>query len=403
MRSKLNQSGFSMVEGAIGMGLLAGVAVLGMKLADMGNSSRGQQESKINSQSLTTQIKGYLDNVDACRITLSGIDATVGGTVTEIKNKAGNTVFSVGKIYDGVTLVSMSVVPPDPTNGSYINLPARLGFVDFMAKLKGKDSSGGIDVTKKLRVWIMTQAAGSGVIAKCSSTSQATDTVWSRSYWDASNIFYDGGLVATGGPVGTNTQALTVLNGKLQASTEDNKKIQIETAGGSASFKIRAMENIPVAFTNSETGEYADLYVAGLIPNSQIQVGPKPVPCTGSILGTIRFNTSINRVQVCSMVETTATVTSAGSTCIRYSTPEPQWAVTYTPDGGGPTIVRYYDKPDAGDPAAEPGETVIDPLIDGGVTYRETSRADFTPPVTCVEYAETFSASSAAAFKWISQ
>lgn len=403
MKFKLTQFGFSMVEGAIGMGLLGGVAFMGMKLADMGNSSRGQQESKINSQALISQIKGYLDNVDACRITLGGIDASVGGTITEIKNKAGNIVFTAGKKYDGVTLVSMSLVPPDTKNGSYINLPARLGFVDLMAKLKGKDSSGGIEVTKKMRIWIMTQAAGSGVIARCSSTSQATDTVWSRSYWDAANIFYDGGSVATGGPVGTNNQSLIVPDGKLQASTEDNKKIQIESAGASTSYKIRGMDNLPIAFTNSETADYADLYVAGLIPKSQIQVGPKPVPCTGSILGTIRFNTNINRVQVCSMVETTATVTSSGTTCLRYSTPEPQWAITYTPDGGGPTIVRYYDKPDPGDPVEEPGEPVIDPLIDGGLTYRETSRADFTPPVTCIEYAESFSASSAAAFKWISQ
>lgn len=402
MSFKLSQLGFSMMEGIVGMGLLGGVAVLGMKLTDMSSSSRGSQESKINSQALTSQIKGYLDNVDACRITLGGIDATTGGTITEIKNKVGSIMFTTGKKYDGVTLVSLSLLPPNPANGSYINLPARLGFVDLMAKLKGKESAGGIEVTKKLRVWIMTQAAGSGVIAKCSSTSPSNDTVWSRSYWDASNIFYDGALVGTGGPVGSNTQTLLVSNGKLQASTEDDKKIQIESAAGSASFKIRAMNNIPVAFTNSETANYADLSVAGLIPNSSIRVGERPGPCTGTILGTIRFNPNINRVQVCSRVETTVSVATAGTTCVRYSSPEPQYKVTYTPDGGGPTIDRFYDKPDPGNPVDEPGEPVVDPLIDGGLTYRETSRTDFTPPVTCIEYDESFSAASAPAFKWIS-
>lgn len=311
------------------MGLMAGVAVLGMKLADMSTSSRGTQEAKISGQALMTQIAGYLENGDSCRNTLGGQNASTGGTITEVKNKYGATVFTAGKKYDGVTLVSLSLVPPNPDNGSYLNLPARLGFVDLMAKLKAKESSGGTEITKKVRMWIMTDAIGSPVIQKCSSTVSATDSLWLRSYWDAANIFYDGGKIGTGGAVGSSTQDLIVLNGRLQVSTVDNKKLQIESAAGGATFKVRAIDNLTVAFINTVSNQYVDLEVGALVPNQEIRVGQRLESCVGSLLGAIRLNTNLNKTQVCSRVESNVPPPPLTSVCLEWSTPEAQRRVVY--------------------------------------------------------------------------
>lgn len=446
----LSQLGFGMAEGAIGMGVMAGVAVLGMKVADMSNSSRGTQEAKISGQALMAQIAGYLENGDSCRNTLSGQDAAAGGSITEVKNKFGATVFTVGNKYDGVTLLSLSLVPPNPDNGSYLNLPARLGFVDLMAKLKAKPSSGGTEITKKVRMWVMTNAIGSSIIQKCSSTVSATDSLWLRSYWDAANIFYEGGRIGTGGPVGSNTQDLIVLNGKLQVATIDNKKMQIESSSGGPTYKIRAMDNLTVAFINNVTNSYVDLVVGGLVPNQEIRVGQRLEPCVGSLLGAIRFNTNINKTQVCSRVESNQPPPPLTTNCLEYSTPEPMLKVTFKDSGTprpyqratinnsttGPwgafvpsgsscpvipdtTLVRtpyrcasngnpstgsrycigcgyekYYALPDNGNPGdpdydgPEAGDTVDNPLMNNGVSYEEVSgsRVTQTPPAECIEF-----------------
>ncbi|MES2525946.1 MAG: hypothetical protein V4598_02620 [Bdellovibrionota bacterium] len=467
----LNQLGFSMAEGAIGMGLLGGVAVLGMQLSNMSNSSRGTTESKINSQSLMSQIKGYLDSDDACRITIGGMDAAVGGSITEIKNKAGNVVFTTGNKYDGVTLVSLTLIPPVPGTGSYLNLPARIGFVDLEAKLLGKakaDGTPGVDITKRARVWVMTNAVGSSVIQKCSAGATGTDTLWLRSYFDASNIMYGDGLIATGGAVGSNPQSLSVMNGKLQVASLDDKKLQIQAAGTDPTYKIRAMEDRPIAFTNSATTQLADIKMAELLPSGMIRVGPKPVACDSTIAGAIRYNSSINKNQVCARVEVMGSVT-ATTTCVSFDNPDPYDRVTYSlttsgtkfipsspvligtsssgpfsgtcpftitaaqsysgpstsasfqcdaggnPDPTGtnwcqsclydpPTpIVRDYLQADPDDPVAEPGVPVINPLVIDGVSYSESSRTTYTPPATCLEYAETFTGPAASQlFRWVS-
>lgn len=322
-----------MVEAALGMGLLGAVAVGALQLTNMSTSSLGSQESKINSQALMTQIEGHLENVFACQNTLAGKDAATGGSVADIKNKTNSSVIIPGKVYDGVTLLSLNLIPPNPQTGSYLNLPARIGFVDLEAKLRGKPASGPIEVTKRVRLWVMTDAPGSSVIQKCSTIATSSDSLWRRSYWDASNIFYGGGNVGVGAPVGANPQSFIVANGKLQVSSVDGKKMQMENAGTSSSYKIRVLEDRPIAFHHSVASERADIEMGQLIPNDLIKVGPRPGACTQAILGAIRYNPAINRNQTCARVEVMGTVSST-PTCIRYEVPEAQYRVTYAPAAG---------------------------------------------------------------------
>lgn len=328
---KLLNAGFSLVETMLGVGLLGAVAVMGMQVSKMSSSNKSMQDSTIFAQALVSQIENYLENVTACSMTFDTVNANSTTTIPDIKDKTGVPIFIPGNSYDGVTIDSLTLVPPQANNGTYLIAAAGLGFVDLNAVVARKKESAGTDlITKKVRIWIQTDAAG--VIQKCSSVAMSLDNLWRRSYWDASKITYQGGHVGAGGLIGGSTRSLVVTNGRLQAATSSGGKITLEAPGGSPSFKIIAESNLPIVFSNNVTAQKADIEMRALKLHSEMKASPLSDTCVSGLRGSIRYNPTLNKNQVCAQVETDYPPTPVGPPiCVAYEVPETVVRATYTP------------------------------------------------------------------------
>lgn len=307
---------------------------MGMQITKMSTSSKNMQESAISGQSMIAQIENYLENVYACANTFSNpspINASSGGVVSSIRDKDNNIIIETNKTYDGVKITSMNLRPPRAGDGSMMNA-ANIGFLDLEVMFQRKEQAMGTkQMMKKLRIWVQTNAGG--VITKCSSVTVSQDNLWRRSYWDASNITYQGGRVGAGGVVGAITRDLNVLNGKLRASTPNGDKITIESASGTPSYKIAVQSNLPIAFRNSATAQGADIEVATLKVHDDIKTGPVAETCSSLIRGSVRYNTSLNKMQVCAQVETDYPPTGGTPVCVSWKWSDEKVRVRYEPSG----------------------------------------------------------------------
>ncbi|MFL5783524.1 MAG: hypothetical protein ACJ76H_02870 [Bacteriovoracaceae bacterium] len=303
MKNFLGNKGFSIVEATLAAGLLGFVGLAGMQVSKMSSSNLIMQDSTILSQSLANQFENFLENISACTNTLNGVNISADRTLSVIKDKNGATIFSVGNSYEGILLSSLMVLKPVSGNGTHMDATGGVGFVDLEAKFQRKESStGSKDMTRKVRLWVLTDAAG--IVQKCTALTTSEDNLWRRSYWDASKIVYQGGSVGVGAPVGAMAANLLIVSGgRLQAATDAGNKMTLESTDGVSSYELTAVSNLPFKLFNETTGATIDTRMNSLTVHTAIQAGSNPTTCSAAIAGAIRYNSSLGANQVCAMTD----------------------------------------------------------------------------------------------------
>ncbi|WP_408096735.1 hypothetical protein ACJVC5_16995 [Peredibacter sp. HCB2-198] len=98
----MNNKGFSLVQFLMFAGALGAGAVVIMNLSQQQNQSRSSFETKFEILELKRTISSLLFDKGACGLTFSG--ASVGSSISRIKNVSNQNIYEVGKEYGHDTL-----------------------------------------------------------------------------------------------------------------------------------------------------------------------------------------------------------------------------------------------------------------------------------------------------------
>lgn len=88
--------GFSLVEIMVGVAMLGGLTLGGMKISDNQRAAFQYQESRASELELYNQIRYMLQNKNACVLTLQNLNITAPTTINNILNDAGNIFSGIG-------------------------------------------------------------------------------------------------------------------------------------------------------------------------------------------------------------------------------------------------------------------------------------------------------------------
>ena len=168
---RTNIQGFSLAGAISAGGLMGGLTLVLAELSKQQVKMEKRNESNLEINALSDQIRRILNDGDACRNTFNGLTITTTtliGTLTEIKNKADKVVFEVGKTYGNglVSLVSMSL------NDFAHNVAS----AEFNVKITLKKTSGAITGYKQTvrNFPISVELDGSNQVVRCHATLQDT-------------------------------------------------------------------------------------------------------------------------------------------------------------------------------------------------------------------------------------
>jgi hypothetical protein len=130
---KMNNKGFTLVEGLILGGLLGGLALVGATMSKNMNQGQATAEAKLEDIELRRQIVTILTDKVACANTLSGVN--IGGSISSIKNASGAVMFQVGGNYGNGSLQINSFTTAD-LNQTFPDGTRMIGLSVGLTKLK---------------------------------------------------------------------------------------------------------------------------------------------------------------------------------------------------------------------------------------------------------------------------
>ena len=290
------ETGFSLVEGMLALGLMAGVGVAALKISDMTSQDRNRSSSNSEIRSLVLQIKTLLENPVSCRNSFNGLNAT-SASPTVIRDALNQPFFTVGTTYNGIILNSMAILPPSTNTGTFIS-PGREGFIPLNLILtRPAASKGNRSVTKRITIWAETNA--SNTIINCGGIGTTASNLWARSYLNANDIYYQGGMVAAGATL-SGASAILSTQGNIRVTTPVGDYLDIGGDSTADSGFILGSAK-PLTFSNSATGRDSTILSYSMrlthsLSASQPSVG---IPCNSANGGHIRFESSAGTLQWC--------------------------------------------------------------------------------------------------------
>ncbi len=194
--------GFSMIEVIISMGLLTGLAVMGMQFMKNQSESQKTVEKKYETVTVVSSIRSLLSEPDNCTHSFKGQSATM-FVPTKLYKKVGlgfEEVYVRGTQLPGNIKIDNYLLnktyPGLASNESVLRINFNLG------KEAIRDTSQGI-----LRIHYSLDP-DTGLIATCYALNNNSDNLWEKSIIDHHNIFYNSGNVGIG--TTTPTAKLTV-------------------------------------------------------------------------------------------------------------------------------------------------------------------------------------------------
>jgi prepilin-type N-terminal cleavage/methylation domain-containing protein len=199
--------GFSMVEVIISMGLLSGLAVMGMQF--MKNQSEAQKtvEKKYETVTVLSSIRTLLSEPDNCTETFRGRPPNT-FVPTKLQKKVSSGFDEVYEI--GTQLPGNIKIKDYLWNKAYPGLASNEAVLRINFDL-GKEAIR--DHSQSILKINFTLDPLTGLILSCYALNNNSDNLWEKSFLDPHNIFYNSGNVGIGT---TNPTARLTVNGSIK-------------------------------------------------------------------------------------------------------------------------------------------------------------------------------------------
>lgn len=260
---KLNSKGMGLTEVLMAMGLLGLASVAFMKLQE--NMTRGQitSEAKMGELEIKRIVSNALLDRTACLQTFQ--NKNIGQSVTAILNSVGAPLYEVGKKYEGQNIEIQEIRTEDK------NMPGPNGTrsVDLIIAT-GKAKSQAYSNDKLLRIPLYVMATGP--------TAQITD------------CFTDGDQLVERAM----KESCLSIDGVWD---EVSKKCRFETLRVSKNVSGVTQERFNVTATGVGIGTATP--TSALDVQGSIKIGSTNAPCQSGIEGSIRYNSSSKKMEVC--------------------------------------------------------------------------------------------------------
>lgn len=263
------------------------------------SSTEGRMKAKsVNSSSaedITKLAKNLLDNPAVCRSSLNGKSAS-NDSFDFIENKSGVKIFEKNKIYDGVMILDFRT-RGGGNDGTYF-LSNDHGFtnVQIIFQRPGSKPNEGI-IVKRFPLWV--KLSGPNTIIDCGSVNLAHNSYWLRSFSVPQNISYQAGLVG----MNTSSPALALdVRGQIRATNLANEELIL---GTDPVDRYRLSLEADRKFRVTQGGSGGTFQVRGLLPTDEIRPAGD-VSCNTGSEGSMRYNSSTRRVELCVQTLTSA-------------------------------------------------------------------------------------------------
>ena len=201
-----NESGFTLVEVMVAVGLLGGLAVAGMSLFKNQNKAQKNVEKNYEVTTIANEIRNVLSTPANCLASLNGVNPS-GGAVTYLKKEINSVLTDVypvnTKLPGDIKINSYGLVKTHPS------LQANETILQITFS-KGKS----VIREESVRQIKIIYSPAAGPISTCYAASSANDTIWEQSSVDINDIFYMTGDVGVGTAIPQSR--LHVMNGNLQ-------------------------------------------------------------------------------------------------------------------------------------------------------------------------------------------
>jgi hypothetical protein len=287
------QLGMSMVEGMIAFTLLAVGALAALNMDKLNFEQLGLAAGSSQTLEIIQHAHSTLQDLTACSNTLGARVPGAGGSIPGIKDSFGNTFTELNKTYDGIRVQDIKLRAPDLSRGTY-SAPGQTGLIELEFIFQNMKKKVPTDILRRFKVWVLTD--GSGAIVKCHSPVLLSTSLWQTSPTRPEDIYYAAGEVG----VGLNNPTVELdVNGRARFATIDNQTATIGKGGTSP--RIELAVNRPFGVLQSN-GSRADILLNDLLLSDVAQLmgfSSGVLPCTPSIEGALRYNSTINSFQFC--------------------------------------------------------------------------------------------------------
>lgn len=165
--SKHEKRGFSLAEVLVAAGIMAGLSLVFMKIAENQQKTISQAESRSEELEMLNRIRAVLQQKSACEATFGG--QNLGGTIASIKQSDGSDVFVVGQEYGNraIRLTDLTI-----TNNS---VPAAGGLGTATLRVSLERLKRGMIASRPREVQLQVLATGpSGSITECFADTDGT-------------------------------------------------------------------------------------------------------------------------------------------------------------------------------------------------------------------------------------
>lgn len=332
MEQNYGSKGFSLASVMVGVAVVGIVALGTLSLFESMTKSQNFQETRLQVDNFTEEVRAHLSNIDSCKATLGSANVVNSGATTDINsiNEAnGSAKNTVGTVYGNgafvLTGLQFLYVPgnlPTPTNPN-------LGQGALRIFTKAQKSVSGTSTLKFREIAIRITKSPAGQIIECIAMAKMTDGIWTRST-NINDIFYSSGQVGIG-----TTQPLSplhVINGISTSSTNGSPMnvLQIfneapdtgvlnygHTTGGTAGGKIdiRSENLTRMTILNSgQVGIGSQNPKTQLDVSGEIKLSTSGIVCSSDTEGALRYNLPTKALEVCDG-SNWKSVQGAGETC----------------------------------------------------------------------------------------
>lgn len=203
MRAK--ESGFSLIEIMIAMGLLGVMAVFIASITKMGQSGQKSVIAMDDARNLTNEMATLLMNSTACLNTFGGRDPVTGGGagITAVRNAANTAVYQANTVYgnkalrfSGMNLGGAGVQPKMNLQRYTANSATQGTALAEVNWAKTADATGAAVLSRFFYVSVTLD--GTNRIIACNATGGLAGDIWKRSPTDSNRIYYNEGNVGVG-------------------------------------------------------------------------------------------------------------------------------------------------------------------------------------------------------------
>ncbi|MBY0316653.1 MAG: hypothetical protein K2Q26_14105 [Bdellovibrionales bacterium] len=332
MVQNYGSKGFSLASVMVGVAVVGIVALGTLSLFESMTKSQNFQETRLQVDNFTEEVRAHLSNVDSCKSTLSSVNLGASGATTDlnsIKEANGTLKNTVGSIYGNgafvLTGLQFLYTPGDlPTA-----LNANLGEGVLRIFTKAQKSVSGTSTLKFREIAIRITKSPTGQLIECIAMAKMTDGIWTRST-NINDIFYSTGRVGIG--TSQPLSPLHVLNG-ISTSTAAGSPMNIlqifneapdtgvlnygHTTGGTPGGKIDIRsENVTrmTILNSGDVGIGSQNPTVKLDVSGEIKVSSSGMTCTTDKEGAVRYHLPTKNLEVCDGTQWKS-VQAAGEVC----------------------------------------------------------------------------------------